>query len=275
VLGVLEAYGSESWVDDDTVEILSSLTNQAASALENARLYGKLAEREGQLQELVGKLIVVQEEERRRVAYELHDGLTQMLVAAHQHLQSFADYYPSDSVESRKEFEWILELVQRTVREARRVIGDLRPTVLDDFGLATAIRQQVEALRHEDWQVGYEEDLGDERLPLAVETALFRVAQEALTNARKHAQTTRAHVELRRHLGIVCLRVRDWGDGFDLSVAAAQAVPGERVGLSGMRERVALLGGNFEVSSRPGFGTLVEAEVPLSLDKGKGKLYGT
>jgi signal transduction histidine kinase len=198
VLGVLEAYGSESLAESDTLEILRSLTNQAASALENARLYGELAEREGQLKGLVGKLIVVQEEERRRVAYEIHDGLTQMLVAAHQHLQSFADYHPPDTTHAQEELDRVLDLAQRAVVEARSVIGDLRPTALDDFGLGTALRLQVEALRAEGWQIGYKETLGANRLPPQVETALFRVAQEALTNVRKHAQTTRVDIELRR-----------------------------------------------------------------------------
>ena len=268
VIGVLEAYGRESLAGSDAAEILGSLASQAASALENARLYEELAKREGELGELVAKLILAQEEERRRVAYDIHDGLTQMLVAAHQHLQSFADDHPPGSAEARAELGWVSGLVQGTVKEARRVIADLRPTSLDDFGLATALRVQAEALRDEGWRVGYEEALGEERLPPAVETALFRVAQEALTNARKHARTTRAHVELRRLDGAVRLRVRDRGRGFDPAADADGGGPGERVGLSGMRERVVLLGGTFEVSSRPGSGTLVTAEVPLPSAEG-------
>ncbi len=92
-----------------------------------------------------------------------------------------------------------MELVQRTVREARRLIAGLRPTALDDFGLGTAIRLEVEVLRGEGWQISYDEDLGEQRLPSTLETALFRVTQEALTNIRKHAGRTPVAVRLDQH----------------------------------------------------------------------------
>jgi len=156
--------------------------------------------------------------------------------------------------------------VQQTVGEARNVIADLRLTVLDDFGLATAIRQQVERLGGPDRRIDYEETLGGERLPAAVETALYRVAQEALTNVRKHATSARAQVTLHRLDESVRLRVRDWGRGFRTDEVTNGGGPGERVGLSSMRERVALLGGSFKLHSEPGVGTEVVAEVPLPLE---------
>jgi signal transduction histidine kinase len=150
------------------------------------------------------------------------------------------------------------------VREARRLIAGLRPTVLDDFGLATAIRLEIEALRGEGWQVSYEEDLGDQRLASQIETALFRVAQEALTNVRKHAGRARVAVSLEQHEGVVRLEVRDWGRGFGVLGPHDRPRPGERVGLLSMHERVALLGGHCTVNSQPGEGTQVIAEVPLT-----------
>jgi PAS domain S-box-containing protein len=265
--GVLEVYGPEALAEKDTVAILENLANQAASALENARLYGELAERERRLQELVGKILVAQEEERRRVAYEVHDGLAQVAAAAHQHLQAFAQYHPPASREGREDLDRVSKLVRRTVGEARRIIADLRPTALDDLGLEAAIRLQLEALRAEGWQISYEGDLGDERLPVSVETALFRVAQEALNNVGKHAGTKRVDLSIERHPGgsreAIRLSVRDYGVGFSPDEPAKASGPGERVGLSGMRERVALLGGDFRVASRPGTGTLIIAEIPL------------
>ena len=153
--------------------------------------------------------------------------------------------------------------MQQTVGEARHVIADLRPTALDDFGLGAAVRLQVEKISGEGCQVDYEEALGDERLPAEVETALFRVVQEALNNVRKHAPSARVRITLRRLDNGVRLRVRDWGPGFDPRKATDGGGPGERLGLSSMRERVALLGGRFEVRSRPGEGTEVEAEIPF------------
>ena len=264
-LGVLEAYfGPESLTESDTVELLGSLASQAASALENALLYGELADSERRLQDLVEKLLVAQEEERRRVAYDVHDGLTQTAVAAYQHLQAFAEDHPPNSAQGRGELDEAVGLIQRTVREARRVIADLRPTALDDFGLPKAISVEVERLRNEGYQVSYEETLGDGRLPVAVETALFRVAQEALANVRKHAQTTRVGVTLQGLQQSVRLEVWDRGRGFQPIEVSNGGGPGEKVGLSSMKERIALLSGYFKVDSKPGFGTQVVAEVPLT-----------
>jgi len=223
----------------------------------------QIAERELRLQDLVRRLQVAQEEERRRVAYEIHDGLAQVAASAHQHLQTFADLHVPESQSERADLDRTVDLVQRTVREARRLIAGLRPTVLDDFGLATAIRLEVEVLRGEGWQVSYEEDLGDQRLPSQIETALYRVAQEALTNVRKHAGQARLAVVLERDDDSIRLQVRDWGRGFDAATRNARARPGERVGLLSMQERVALLHGRCTVTSHTGDGTQVSAVVPL------------
>jgi PAS domain S-box-containing protein len=262
VIGVLEAYGPEALMERQYEETLISLANQGASALENARLYAELAERENRLQDLIRKLITAQEEERRKVSYEVHDGLAQTAAGAHQLLQAFARQHPPTSDKGRKDLARALQLVQQTVGEARYVIADLRPTALDDFGLAAAVRLQVEKISNQGSQIDYEEALGDERLPPEVETALYRVAQEALTNVHKHAPSARVRISLRRLNDSVRLQVRDWGPGFNPEKITDGGGPGERLGLSSMRERMALLGGHLEVHSRPGEGTLVVAEIP-------------
>ena len=263
VIGVLEVYGSENLSESGALETFASVANQAASALENARLYEQLAEHRRRLQDLVGKLVTAQEEERRLVAYEVHDGLAQLAAAAYQHLQTFAADDPPSSSRGEEALDLALEMLQQTVEEARNVVAYLRPTVLDDFGLATALRLQVERLSGEGLQTSYEETLGGERLPEVVETALFRVAQEALTNVRKHARADRVHVALELRDQAVRLQVRDWGRGFASESIPDGANASEKVGLSSMRERVALLGGRFEIHSEPGAGTVVVAEVPL------------
>jgi signal transduction histidine kinase len=234
-----------------------------ASALQALRNQEKLAERERELHELVGRLIGAQEEERHRVAYEIHDGFTQMAAAAYRRLELFAEHRPQESAQDQQDLEDAVALVQRTVDEARRVIANLRPTTLDDFGLATAIRMQAEELSDEGYETIYEQTLGEARLPETLENAFFRVAQEALANVRKHAHTQRVRVALGRRDGSVRLEVRDWGRGFTPAEIKQGAGPGERVGLSSMRERIALLGGSLEVLSEPGQGTAVVAEVPL------------
>jgi PAS domain S-box-containing protein len=271
LIGVLEAYGPEALTERQNEETLISLANQGASALENARLYAELAKRENQLQDLLRKLITAQEEERRKVSYEVHDGLAQTAAGAHQLLQAFARQHPPDSEKGRKDLARVLERVQQTVGEARYVIADLRPTALDDLGLGAAVRLQVDKLSSEGSQVDYEEALGDERLPPEVETALFRVAQEALTNVYKHAPSARVKITLQRLNNSVRLNVRDWGPGFNPEKITDGGGPGERLGLSSMRERMALLGGHLEVHSRPGEGTEVVAEIPTLQVDGKGR----
>ncbi len=223
----------------------------------------QLVESELRLKELLGRLVAVQEEERRRVAYEIHDGLTQVAIATHQHLQVFAERHPPGSRVGEGELDRTLSLAQRVVREARHVIEDLRPTALDDFGLAAALRLEAEELRGEGWDISYEEDLGEGRLAPEIETALYRVAQEAINNARKHAGSREARLRLERRSGEVRLEVRDEGRGFDPSAVSGNGGRGEKVGLAGMRERIALLGGELTIASRPGRGTSVVAEVPL------------
>src|SRR5919112_2402097 len=226
-----------------------------ASALESARLNAELSEHRRRLQHLLGKLVVAQEEERRRVAYEVHDGLAQVASAAYQHLQNYAADNPPTSARGREGLDEALEMLRQTVGEARAVVADLRPTVLDDFGLARALRLQVERLAEDGLRATFEEDLGGERLPEAVETALFRVAQEALTNVRKHSRAERVRVALGRSGQALRLEVRDWGRGFAADGGEGEAEPGERGGLSSMQERVALLGGRLKITSEPGAGT--------------------
>jgi len=235
-----------------------------------ARRLRSLGESERRFRSLVGQVMAAQEDERKRVAYEVHDGLAQTAAAAHHLLLAYARRFPPDSEEGGRLLDRSLELVQQTVGEARQVIADLRPTVLDDFGLATAIRQQVERLEGEGRAVEFEEALDGERLPTAMETALYRVAQEAMANIRKHAgEGARVRVTLRREAGSISLSIRDWGRGFsvegaDRYRARRMIEPGERVGLSSMRERISLLGGTLSIFSEPGVGTEVTAKVPFT-----------
>jgi signal transduction histidine kinase len=203
------------------------------------------------------------EEERHHMAYDLHDGVAQVAASVHQHLQAFASHYHPRSPQARQELGRALELAQLSVKEARRLIAGLRPTALDDFGLATALRLQAEAQRSDGWTITYDETLGSERLPPTIETALFWVAQEALTNVRKHAGTTTARLALERQGPRIHLEVEDCGCGFEPLAVLHEPGLGEHIGLREMHERVELVGGHLTVSSQPGAGTLVVAEVPL------------
>jgi K+-sensing histidine kinase KdpD len=124
--------------------------------------------------------------------------------------------------------------------------------------------RSLEELQTEGFEASYEDTLGEERLPSTLEVNLFRVAQEALSNVRKHAKTDRVCVAIGCQEGVVRLKVRDWGRGFRPSGVRGSAGQGETVGLSSMRDRVALLNGNLQIRSEPGLGTSVVAEIPLS-----------
>src|SRR5215207_4900137 len=244
--------------------VVRDMTERKRTEEELSRLNQELGERERELHILATRIVSLQEEERRRVAYEVHDGFTQTAAASYRRLQTFAEHHRPQSEEDREDLEDAMALVRRAVEEARSVIANLRPTTLEDFGLATAIRLQIEELQAEGFEASYEDTLGEECLSSTLEVNLFRVAQEALSNVRKHAKTDRVCVAIGHHEGVVRLEVRDWGRGFRPSGVRGSGGPGETVGLSSMRDRVALLNGSLQIRSEPGLGTSVVAELPFS-----------
>lgn len=203
------------------------------------------------------------EEERQQLAYELHDGLAQLVTSTHQHLQAYAAHHRPRSLYVAQELDHVLELARRSVQEVRRVIAGLRPIALDDFGLTLALQMIIASLNDEGWDARYHENLGAERLPIAIETVIYRIATEALTNVRKHAETKQVALTLERFGSAVRLTVQDWGRGFDVATLRSGASMGQQIGLRGMRERVALLGGRWQLWSSPMGGTIIVAEIPL------------
>lgn len=203
------------------------------------------------------------EEEQYHLAYELHDGVGQLAVSLYQQLQVFERGYCTRAVHRRAALSRIVGTAQRVVAETRRLLAGLRPTALDDFGLAGALHVLCDALRAEGWAITLDVQLGSERLPPPLELALFRVAQEALANTQKHAGELRAALSITRAGNEVQLVVRDWGRGFDPAALAPAAGMGEQLGLRGMRERIAILGGELQLESWPGAGTRILARVPL------------
>ncbi|MGE8354154.1 MAG: sensor histidine kinase [Pseudomonas protegens] len=244
--------------DSEDLESLQLLATLLAAHLENQRLLQDLQARERSMSELVQRLFSAQEDERKRVAYDLHDGLAQTLAGLHQRLQGFAGRCPSLPSELNDELQTILQLAQGCVGEGRQLIGGLRPHVLDDFGLLRAIDREADRLREAGLSVHWEQRC-PERLPGAVEIALFRIAQEAINNILKHARADAVHLSLAMEDSHALLRVSDDGCGF-LSLAT-QGV--EQLGQVAMHERAHLLGGHFTCHSQPGHGTRIQARVPV------------
>jgi signal transduction histidine kinase len=195
--------------------------------------------------------------ERRRLARELHDETGQALTSILLGLRSVEETKSSE--EMRKAAGDLRELVVATLQDVRRLAVQLRPKALDDFGLAAALERLTQTFSETTgMQVELEAQLGEERLPAEVETTLYRIVQEALTNIVKHAEATRVSVLLVRQATTATVVIEDDGRGFDTDDARADGL-----GLVGMRERVELHDGRLTVESTPTSGTTLVAEVSL------------
>jgi two-component system CheB/CheR fusion protein len=224
----------------------------------------ELAQANAASQALMRELVTAQEAERLRLARELHDTLGQQITAALLGLQSVRGLSQGRAA-TLAALDHVREIVQAMGREMHEIAVALRPTALDDVGLAGALRGYVEGWSR---RTGVAAELfvaGVEprALPPEVETTLYRVAQEALTNVARHAGASRVSVVLESDGGRVVAAIEDNGRGFDPDAAAADAQQRRRLGLLGMQERAALVGGTLTVESQPGGGTTVIARIPL------------
>ena len=214
--------------------------------------------------ELLRKVISAQEEERKRIARELHDDTSQALAALGLALETASVAPAADAEEVKARIESIKPMAVRMLEEVRKLILDLRPTILDDLGLVPAIRWYAEnRLKPQGVKVQMETAGIERRLPPEMETALFRVAQEAVTNIARHAEAENVVMSLEISESQVIIEVEDDGKGFDLASVAKPADKGQGLGLMGMKERVALFGGTLSVETAPGAGTQLRIEVPL------------
>lgn len=218
---------------------------------------------------LIRRLITAQEEERRVVAHDLHDGLTQYVMGAHAHLETFRSAQREGKVEkAERELEQGLKYLKQAVIESRRMVNGLRSLALDDLGLVGALEQLLaEEKVHGDWnQADFLHNIAGRRFEKSLETAVYRVAQEALTNVRKHAGAERVRLLLQIRDNTrgaepqLRLIVRDWGRGFALQSSANYR---GHFGLQSMAERIRFLGGAYEIRSSPGNGTTVRAVFPV------------
>jgi two-component system, NarL family, sensor kinase len=237
------------------------MDREVARSRELADLVAALKDKEEALARTVEKLVFAQEQERRIVAYDVHDGLAQLIVSAKQHLDTCEDLWRSDPARAERQLDLALDRMGRAVVEVRRLLTALRPSLVDPIGLVPAVRASLhEVAREAGWEVTFTENLENARLPGAVETSAFRIVQEALANALKHARTTRVEVDVRKDGEALVITVTDWGVGFQ---GAPGETPGRGLGLLSMRERARLMGGECVIESGPEHGTRVRARLPL------------
>jgi signal transduction histidine kinase len=243
------------------VVLLTSIGSLVAGAVHQARLHRQLAAREHAHERFAEQVIAAQEAERRRLAGDIHDGISQRLISLAYHLDAAQDALGDAPEFTAQQLVLARRLVDLTINEARAAIGNLRPPVLDDLGLADGLASLARSVAAV--EVTVEADESD--LPEHVEIALYRIAQEALQNVVKHSGAARARLQLRCDPGVVALSVSDDGSGFD-PAADSDAADFDHggFGLAGMAERAELVGGTLDVRSSPGHGTMITARIRIS-----------
>lgn len=243
------------------VELLLTIGRLIAGALHQARMHRQLSARHRAHENFAEQVIAAQESERRRLAGDIHDGISQRLVGLTYRLDAAARAVDdADQASAAEQLEKARDLVDLTLAEARAAIGGLRPPVLDDLGLAGGLASLAASIP----EVDLELDLADERLPEHIEVALYRIAQECAQNVVKHSRALVATVSFTVSEGVATLEVADNGVGFDaVSTPSADLTTG--YGMLSMAERAELVGGTFSVRSCPGSGTTVTVTVPLGV----------
>lgn len=225
----------------------------------------ELEKRRRDLRKLTARLVTAQEEERKQVSMELHDEFGQALTALQINLAAIKTELPSGSPSDLPEkLEETSTLADELLERSRELSLELRPTLLDDLGLAPTIRWYTDRFtKRLNVNVEVNVDGFEERLPGEIETVIYRVMQEAMTNISRHAEAKNVRVDLEREKSSVMMLVEDDGKGFDVEAVADQETPEGKLGLMGMEERVGYLGGSLDIRSTPGKGTTIRVEIPM------------
>lgn len=265
-LGVMNIVSDGRHVfSDDEVTLAAAIGRQVGVAVENARLWEELRLKEAMRGHLLEKVITAQEDERKRIARELHDEAGPSLTSLMVRLR-LIENVAGNEAEVRRQTGELKALAGQILDDLHRLAVELRPSSLDHLGLVAALNQYIRTYARQhgitaDFQaIGFD----GKRLPPGLETSLYRIVQEALTNVARHSRATQVGVVLEHRGPSVVAIVEDNGCGFDV----AQVLQGEtgRLGLFGMQERATLIGGRLTLESAPGQGTTVFAEIPLTVE---------
>jgi len=256
--------GPYEWLPRE-VHVLLAAAERCLLAAGKARLVEELAARERQLREVAGRMFEVEERERRRISNELHDEAGQSLLCVRLQLEMLERSVPAGSPDLLAGLREARDLTERTIVEMRRLISALSPAVLEQLGLAAALRQLASRIgRLRGVRVSLQ--IGPLRgVPGLLAIAAYRVVQECLNNAARHASARNVNISVVSADGELRLQVEDDGAGFRVEDGLRKR---GSFGLAGMSERVSLLGGEFHVESRPGKGTRIRVRLPIRESEG-------
>jgi PAS domain S-box-containing protein len=260
-IGLVGVTSTRAPFTEADLHLLQVVADRVAPAIERGRLLERVRAGRERQNVLSRRLLTAQEEERRRIAVELHDDLGQVLTAVKINLESLERL--AGATPAPAQLKSAIGCVDEAMQRVRDLALDLRPSVLDDLGLPAALRWYVDRFARDAHLEAHLSIGVVPRLDPGVETACFRVAQEAMTNVARHAQARRVWLDLHVLAEGLELGIRDDGIGFDVAAARERAALGASMGLLGMQEHVSLVGGAYEVRSAPGGGTRLRARFPV------------
>ncbi|MBT3364020.1 MAG: GAF domain-containing protein [Chloroflexi bacterium] len=265
ILGVLFLFSyTPNRFDNDIVPLILAMGDAIGVAINNARTARSLREAKVIRDNLLEKLISAQEDERKRIARELHDEANQSLAALILNLQLITNILPSKYKDIKQQIDAFNNRVIETINVIRTLALELRPSILDDLGLSMAIKWYAkDYLTRRGLNVDIDIAESKSKIPTDIETMLFRILQEALTNIIKHAKAS--YVVLRLHFvsSVIIMSIEDNGEGFDVQNTLSAEESRQNLGLHGMSERATLLKGKLTINSTLGQGTTIQVEVPL------------
>lgn len=251
-------------LDQQSVNLLKSISKQLAVSIENVKLWHELKQKEEMRQKLLAKLIKAQEEERKRIARELHDETSQSLTSILLGLSLIAE--SKNEEERSKAVSHLRTLIQGTLQEVHEMAWQLRPSVLDKFGLTVAIERYIEEYRNQ-YSIDvdlYMENIKEIRMSSEIEISVYRIIQEALTNVAKYAKAENVSIIINQNNNLLTVIIEDDGVGFDAEKVLKRDPSKYNLGLHGMLERTAFIGGKLTIESEPGKGTSIFVKIPLS-----------
>ena len=255
---------SDSPYSDEETDLLMTMANEAAIAVENASMLDSLKSQQLQVEQLLAQVVLAQEEERNRISVDLHDSVAQWLVATSYRMQTLSHGLSGDEgANARGELADMESTITKSLKELRRVVVGLRPPALDELGLTHALRQSLDDLKADGLDCKFSQVGTPARLPSSMEITAYRVVQEALTNIHKHANATKVNLRLQFQEDKLLIEIRDNGQGFDRSQTLGSAISVGHIGLLGMKQRAEMLGGDIKIKTGEGKGTTIILGLPI------------